>query len=123
MDDVIFSSNSQNSSIINLGREKDWLVSREVLCNASMLMQELFTQDKYFEELSGFIGQEDDDGNIPEIFEYWIVTPWFFEKLQAQGELVVEFFDLLIWGRQTTGQLISVDGVIEDIVKDLFLGE
>ena len=117
---AISTSNPQNCSITNMENEKERLVRREVLCNVSMLIQEMLTQKKYFEDLSGLIGEEDDEGNIPEVFEYWVVTSWFAEKLKAHGELVTEFFDLVIWGRQTTGQLTSADAVIGDITRELF---
>lgn len=117
---AISTSNPQNCSIINIENEKERLVNREVLCNVSCLVTELMSQEKYFEELSEFIGQEDDEGNMPEVYEYWVVTSWLAEKLKAQGEFATEFFNLIIWGRQTTGQLISVDAVINDITRELF---
>lgn len=120
MTDAIFTPTTQNCSITNMENEKERLVQREVLCNVSSLAEELMSQEKYFEDLSEFIGEEDDEGNMPEIFEYWVVTSWFGEKLKAQGELVTEFFDLVIWGRQTTGQVICVDAVIDDITRELF---
>lgn len=100
--------------------EKDRLVRREVLCNVSCLVTELMSQEKYFEDLSELIGLEDEEGNMQEVFEYWVVTSWFAEKLKAQGELVTEFFNLFIWGRQTTGQAIYADAVIDDITRELF---
>jgi hypothetical protein len=117
-----FTSNPQNYSITNIDMEdkKEKLVNREVLCNVSYLVTELMSQEKYFEELSKLFGQGDDEENLPEVFEYWAVTSWFAEKLKAQGELVSEFFDLVIWGRQTTGQLICMDAVIDDITRELF---
>jgi hypothetical protein len=101
-------------------QEREKLVKREVLCDASQLIQELMGQDKYFDDLGGLLGEEDEDGNMPEVFEYWLVTPWLGEKLKAHGELVTEdFFNLVIWGRQTTGQLIYADGVIGNITKKI----
>lgn len=117
---AISTPNAQNCSIINIENEKEKLVIREVLHNVSSLVGELIGQEKYFEELSELVGQEDDEGNMSEVFEYWIVTPWLGAKLKAQGELVSEFFDLVIWGRQTTGQVIDADAVIDDITRKLF---
>lgn len=51
-----------------------------------------------------------------EVFEYWAVSEWLGEKLKAQGELIDDdFLGLCVWGRTTTGQSISMDGVIETI--------
>ena len=117
---AISTSNPQNCSIINMENEKERLVTREVLHNVSGLVTELMSQEKYFDDLSELFGQEDDEGNMQEVYEYWLVTAWFAEKLKAQGELVAEFFDLVIWGRQTSGQLICMDAVIDDITRELF---
>jgi len=99
-------------------REK--LVQREVVYNVSFLIQELINKPEFFEDLSDLFGEEDAEGNMTEVFEYWIVTPWLAEKLKAHGELVTEFFNLDIWGRQTAGQLISEDDIIEDITRKLY---
>jgi hypothetical protein len=119
---AISTANPQNCSTANIDMEdkKEGLVNREVLCNVSYLVTELMSQEKYFEDLSELFGQEDDDGNMPEVYEYYIVTPWFAEKLKAHGELVTEFFNLDIWGRQTSGQLVYMDAVIDDIARKLF---
>jgi len=52
-----------------------------------------------------------------EIFEQWIVTRYFGECLKERGEVVEEFMGLLVWGRTTTGQSVSLDGVVRDIVE------
>jgi|GEM_PF-3484884 len=122
MANIISTANPQNCSITNRDMEdkKERLVNREVLCNVSHLLTELISQEKYFKESSELIGQEDDEGNMQEVYEYYAVTPWLAEKLKAQGELVTEFFNLIIWGRQTTGQAIHMDTVIDDITRELF---
>ena len=125
MTDTIITTNLQNVSTLNHEEianeeERERLVRREVLCNASCLVQELMGQEKYWEDLTELSGQEDEDGSMPEIFEYWIVTPWLGEKLKAYGELVTELLDLVVWGRQTTGQFIHVDDVIGSITRKLF---
>ena len=54
-----------------------------------------------------------------EIYEHWVVTEWFKRRLEQQGEVVGEFFGLDIWGRGSTGQAISMDGVIAEIAIDM----
>jgi hypothetical protein len=56
-----------------------------------------------------------------EVFEFWLVTGWLGDKLEAKGERVVRDFLGLdcVWGRTTTGQMISADGVIEEIAREL----
>jgi hypothetical protein len=54
-----------------------------------------------------------------EVYEHWIVSQWFAEKLQEQGETTGELFNLTIWGRCTTGQAISIDHVISEIAAGM----
>jgi hypothetical protein len=56
-----------------------------------------------------------------EAYEHWIVSDWFARKLQEQGEMVNrDILGLTVWGRCTTGQSISMDGVIETIAANLW---
>lgn len=52
-----------------------------------------------------------------EVYEHWIVSRYLGAELEAQGESVEEYLGLNIWGRTTTGQSISMDGVIREIVS------
>jgi hypothetical protein len=54
-----------------------------------------------------------------EAFEHWLVSDWFARKLTEHGYVVREVFGLTVWARGTTGQAIYMDGVIEDIAKEL----
>ncbi len=54
-----------------------------------------------------------------EIFEWWAVSSYLFDKLKAEGYPVVECGTLYIWGRTTTGQAILLDGVITRICADM----
>jgi len=54
-----------------------------------------------------------------EIFEWWLVTPWFGKKLFVEGQPVLENNYGIWWGRCTTGQAIFMDYVIEKIYHDI----
>ena len=54
-----------------------------------------------------------------EVFEWRIVTSWFYEKLKARGCVVLEWGNNHYWGRCTTGQAILLDGIITDICKEM----
>lgn len=99
---------------------RERLAQKEIIYNISSLALALMNKAEFLDDLIGLFGGEDEEGNIPEVYEYWLVTPWLAEKLEAHGELVTEFCDLNIWGRQTTGQLISEDGIIDDIARELY---
>lgn len=59
------------------------------------------------------------DTRQAEIYEYWIVTPWFGEKLAAHGEPIYNRWGGDIWGRCTTGQSMVLDYVIAQIAHEL----
>ena len=63
-------------------------------------------------------GKRDEDGEYPDIMEFWAVSEWLGRQLEARGEIVFEMLDFVVWGRQATGQAIYMDEVIEDIVGE-----
>ncbi len=55
-----------------------------------------------------------------DVYEHWIVSDWLADKLEAKGEKVDrDFAGMTVWARTTTGQSISIDGVIVEIAADL----
>lgn len=63
----------------------------------------------------GHVQEIEPDTEMQEIYEYWIVTPWFGKKLRNIGEPVFERWGGWIWGRCCTGQSISLDYSISEI--------
>lgn len=103
--------------------EKQRLLSdfanKEIIYLVSPLISGLFPHDlDIYEYLENF--DEDEDGNFPEVFEWYIVSDYLAEKLAEKKEVIaMDFLGLTIWGRQCTGQAISLDNVIEDIYLDM----
>jgi hypothetical protein len=60
-----------------------------------------------------------EDTEPAEIFEWWAVSSFLFEKLQEKGFCVVDAGSCYVWGRTTTGQAILLDGVITHICAEL----
>lgn len=54
-----------------------------------------------------------------EIYEWWAVSSYLYDKLKEQGEPVVDAGSCYVWGRTTTGQAILLDGVISRICSDM----
>jgi len=51
-----------------------------------------------------------------EALEHWIVDDHLADDLEEVGGLIVrDFLGLTIWGRETSGQSISQDGIIRDV--------
>jgi hypothetical protein len=61
-------------------------------------------------------GDECEDTQPQEVYEWWAVSPWLFEELKKRGEPVIDTFPH-IWGRTCTGQAIALDSVISDIQR------
>ena len=96
-------------------REVDAFVNREVIHCASMLVTQLsnnegaYLWDEYPDIYQGY----DEEA---EVFEHWIVSGWLANQLEAKNETIVrDFYGFTIWNRCTTGQAISMDGVIRQI--------
>lgn len=61
----------------------------------------------------------DIEADYREVYEYWVVDDALAHALETRGEVVSrDFVGLTVWGRCTTGQSISMDGVISEIVRD-----
>ena len=60
------------------------------------------------------------DPDYREAYEHWVVTGWLARKLAEEGEMVGDVLNLPVWGRCTTGQSMSIDGVIERITAKLW---
>ncbi|WP_454735420.1 hypothetical protein [Cupriavidus necator] len=83
------------------------------------LAELLVKQLKHLDELRSFCGEHGIEPEHYEAYEHWAVTEWFAHKLRDQGETVVELFNMNIWGRCTTGQMIYMDSVLNRIAADL----
>ena len=79
-----------------------------VLWGQSTVIEELIQAGKIDEEyIYPFNGDE--------VLEWWLVTPWLAERLKEQGEVIIEEYGCYWWGRQSSGQAIYMDGVIQEI--------
>ena len=53
---------------------------------------------------------------IPDdVMEWWLIDSWLAERLKEQGEVIIEEYGCYWWGRQSSGQAIYMDGVIQEI--------
>lgn len=102
---------------------EDWLAGQDACHDAKEsftdalknAVWEMVTED-YYEK----VGNEFNlDVEYREVYEHWLVDRWFSERLASRGEVIFEFCNMTLWGRCCTGQAISMDSVVEEIVKDL----
>jgi len=65
--------------------------------------------------------RKSDDGEDPiDVSQYWIVTEYLADKLEAAGEPVDYILGFHIWGRIGCGMAVWYDQAIKDSVEDLY---
>ena len=84
------------------------IVNRHVLCGQNLIIEELIKSEKIDADC---LRRNDNE----EVLEWWLVTPWLAERLKEQGEIIIDKLGCRWWGRQTSGQAIYMDGVIQEI--------
>ncbi len=85
-------------------------------------LRELIADDDHDTEMRDTIESEIDDienleSEHREVYEWWMVSGYLFDKLKEKGEVVIESEG--IWGRRSTGQAVSLDHVISEICEDM----
>ena len=83
------------------------VVQNCVLKNQSTVIEEMIRANLISEE---YLYQFVDD-----VMEWWLIDSWLAERLKAQGEVIIEEYGCYWWGRQSSGQAIYMDSVIQEI--------
>ena len=83
------------------------VVQNCVLKNQSTVIEEMIRANLISEEyLYPF---------VDDVMEWWLIDSWLAERLKEQGEVIIEEYGCFWWGRQSSGQAIYMDGVIQEI--------
>ena len=89
------------------------ITDRLILDNQNLVVEELMRHDEsLLDNLQNF------DENS-EIMEWWLVTPYMAELLKEKGEVILSDYDCYWWGRQTSGQALYTDWVIQEIARQI----
>lgn len=65
---------------------------------------------------------EDDEDTSFWYYESYYVSDWLANMLYEHGEFVARYkYSPSIWFRQTTGQAICIDGVIDEITREILV--
>jgi len=62
---------------------------------------------------------EDLESEPQEVFEWWAVSGYLFDKLRDLGHVVIDTGSCKVWGRTTTGQAILLDYAITKICAEM----
>ena len=89
------------------------LVDWHVIYGQNQVIESLM---KDSDELLYRIANIDD---LNEVMERWLVTPFLCDLLKEAGEVIVSEYGCHWWGRQTSGQAIYMDYVIQKIAEGL----
>lgn len=89
------------------------LVDYHILCAQSEIVNELMcNNDRLLESIINL-------GDYDEIMEWWLITPFLCDLLKETGEVIISEYNCQWWGRQTSGQAIHMDYVIQKIAEEL----
>ena len=89
------------------------IADRLILDNQNLLIEELMKHDdSIWDSLQNF-------NENSEVLEWWLVTPYMADMLKNNGEVILAAYDCYWWGRQTSGQGLSMDWVIQKIAEDM----
>ena len=96
---------------------EEQVVATEIHSNVGQLIQRLIdslgvNDEDWFVELFCTPDPDSEGEDLLEALEFWAVSRHLGEFLRENGELVTNDFGLWIWGRQTSGQRISLDHAI-----------
>jgi len=104
-----------------LGHDKIINHTEDFLSRRDLLLHNEFLEDDYwFEEVENYYpmnedGEEDEEGDYPEVFQAFIVDYGLYLNLKAEDEITAETATQYIWCRCSFGQAISMDRVMQDI--------
>ena len=88
-------------------------------------IENLYITDEETAKDYGFASLEamqDSGEDRQEIYEWWFVSRWLYERLRKAGEPVIDSDYGYLWGRTCTGQAIFLDAVIEQIYDRYVVG-
>ena len=89
------------------------IVNDLILDNQNLVIEELVKcEDCLWDDLENF----DED---TEVLEWWLVTPFMADMLKSNREVILAAYDCYWWGRQTSGQGLSMDYVIQKIAEEM----
>lgn len=108
-----FDGGSEEQRQEEIDRLQEMIEERENMseeCAVSDEISKLEDEIQYLERL---------ETQPQEIYEWWLVTDWLYDKLEEIGEPVLEWGSLHIWGRGCSGQAILLDYSISKICEGM----
>tara|TARA_R110002050_G_scaffold296665_1_gene456942 strand:+ start:422 stop:778 length:357 start_codon:yes stop_codon:yes gene_type:complete len=92
------------------------IINRDVLTLCNELMEYASVNNDYVEFTNEYIEEED---TYKEIYQYFIISEWLYEKLTEIGACVAEFKGFYIWGKTDFGQGMDMNQELKTITKNI----
>jgi len=105
-------------SEIEKQRQAERLVEKHIFENINLTMEKTLKEDPEILYEAKNYKEDKETGEYPEIYEWWSVSDWLADKPESWNEIVLDYLDFKVWGRQTTGQAIILDSVIQEIAEE-----
>ena len=94
------------------------IVNDEVLTLCNELVSKGF-EGSIDGEFIEFDNSIDEDGEVKDMMQFFIVSDWLARHLTINNACVTEFVGLTIWGRCEFGQSLTMDHDLKEVVKSL----
>lgn len=111
--------------LLNVSSFVEYCLSESVRCDSSpdcpVTLDDLTNHPNYCPQNGD--GDVDENGEFPEILQWWAVTPYLGRKLESEGEIVLDVDTYKVWGRTTAGQSVWQDDVFFQIAKKQLEGK
>ncbi len=89
------------------------LVKTEVFCCVpSLILDNLLSNDDF---LSAMMRYDEENDEYADPLEFWFVSSWLARQLKEVGGIVYDLGTCSIWGRETSGQSIYLDGIMQEV--------
>lgn len=72
----------------------------------------------YTEHDEDVINKEAEDGDMKEIFEWYLIDSYLADELEKHKEIIINTALTHYWGRQCCGQAIFLDSIIKKIMRE-----
>ena len=99
-------------------------IAQEILTIANELVSKFWDMYSYdvYEVADNLIdySEDSDEGEFKEVLQWYLITEYDYDKLNAIEEPVYysEELDMWFWGRTCCGQLIEADGTIQQALGE-----
>jgi hypothetical protein len=91
------------------------IINRDVLYLCNELVEYASENDDYLE--FDFIVDENDE--YKEIYQYFIISEWLYDRLDSIGGCIAQFKGLYIWGKTDFGQSMQMNHELKTIAKNV----